>query len=119
MSKIAQDVHPTRVIRRVTPLKSESQLPANASLPLLARSFTRRAVELLAEVLDNEDEATKNRIQAAQILLDRGWGRAPQSVEINVTSTDNVRELSREALIQIASGAAEQAVIDAVCEEED
>lgn len=119
MSEIAQDVHPTKIIRRVTPLRSDTHLPASASLPLLARSYTRRAVDLLGHVLCNEDEPTKNRITAAQILLDRGWGRAAQSVEINVTNTDNVRELSRDALLAIASGSAEAAVIEAVQDEED
>ena len=56
----------------------------NKKLPIdvksLARSFTRVAISTLGGIAENgESEAA--RVSAAQALLDRGWGRAAQTVE--------------------------------------
>ena len=45
----------------------------------LARAYTPMAVKVLAGVAQNgESEAA--RVSAAAILLDRGWGKAPQQL---------------------------------------
>lgn len=44
-----------------------------------ARGYTEAAVAVLVAALSGKDQ--KLRVQAAQILLDRGWGRAEQQNE--------------------------------------
>lgn len=57
-----------------------SRLPKKripADIRSLARAYTKRAIEILGGILEN-GEKEGDKISAAQILLDRGWGRAPQ-----------------------------------------
>jgi hypothetical protein len=42
----------------------------------LARSFSESAVRTLAGIMTEEGCSAKDRIRAAEILLDRGWGKA-------------------------------------------
>ena len=44
----------------------------------LARQHTERAIEVLAEVLNEGED--KDRIRAAESLLDRGHGKAAQAI---------------------------------------
>jgi hypothetical protein len=55
-------------------------------LDSLARSYTERAIFTLGTILENGVEEG-NRIRAADILLDRGWGRP---------KTDNKHEVKGE-----------------------
>jgi hypothetical protein len=43
----------------------------------LARNHTRRAIETLAGIMDS-GSTDAVRVQATDILLQRGWGRPPQ-----------------------------------------
>lgn len=43
-----------------------------------AREYTKEALAVLVEALS--DENTKNRITAAQAILDRGYGKPPMTV---------------------------------------
>lgn len=49
----------------------------------VARQHTHDAVQVLVEVMADATAAPSARVGAAQALLDRGWGRAPQSLEIS------------------------------------
>jgi hypothetical protein len=49
----------------------------------LARSYAPRAIETLASLLLDEDVAPTARIAAASAILDRGFGKAPQAVEMS------------------------------------
>lgn len=45
----------------------------------LARSYTEMAIQTLAGIAQNgEQEAA--RVRASEALLDRGWGKPPQSI---------------------------------------
>ena len=46
----------------------------------LARSHTRSAIKTLAGVMNSADATPAARVAAANAILDRGWGRAPQSI---------------------------------------
>ena len=48
----------------------------------LARSHTERALNTLTDIMNNDRAPLQCRISAAQYILDRGWGKAPQSLEI-------------------------------------
>ena len=47
----------------------------------LARAHTPQAMQTLAEIMTNEGAPPAARVAAASVLLDRGWGKAPQTVE--------------------------------------
>ena len=46
----------------------------------LARSHTRTALNVLVGVMRNTKAPPPARIAAANAILDRGWGRAPQTI---------------------------------------
>ena len=59
---------------------SPKPLPAKripADIRSLCRSYTDEAVRSLAAIMRNGDKDA-TRVAAAAILLDRGWGKAPQ-----------------------------------------
>ena len=47
----------------------------------LARSHTRSALNVLVRVMQNKDATAAARVSAANAVLDRGWGKAPQAVQ--------------------------------------
>ena len=47
----------------------------------LARSHTRKAVNVLVGIMRSEDATAAARVSAANALLDRGWGKATQQPE--------------------------------------
>jgi hypothetical protein len=49
-----------------------------ADLRSLARGHTELCIKVLAGILSQEAVPAAARVSAAGILLDRGWGRAPQ-----------------------------------------
>ena len=52
-------------------------IPAN--LRSLARGHTELCIKVLAGIVSQDAVPPAARVSAAGILLDRGWGRAPQS----------------------------------------
>lgn len=54
------------------------------SLVQLAKTHTKSAVSLLANLIDDESAPMSSRVEAAKTMLDRGWGRAPQTLDVNV-----------------------------------
>jgi hypothetical protein len=53
------------------------KIPPN--LRSLARAHTEQCIKVLAGIVSQEAIAPAARVSAAAILLDRGWGRAPQA----------------------------------------
>jgi hypothetical protein len=47
----------------------------------LARSHTRTALNVLVGVMRSKDATPAARVSAANAILDRGWGKAPQAIE--------------------------------------
>lgn len=47
----------------------------------LARGHTETALRTLAAVMNSEEAPAAARVQAANSLLDRGWGKPSQPVE--------------------------------------
>jgi hypothetical protein len=62
----------------------------------LARQYTVQAVQTLAKVMEssNSDSA---KVSAANTLLDRGWGKAESTTNVNVNR--NVRDLSTAEIL--------------------
>jgi hypothetical protein len=55
--------------------------PELIELRALAREHTRAAVEAIIAVMGDSSAPASARVSAASEVLDRGWGRATQSVE--------------------------------------
>jgi hypothetical protein len=51
----------------------------------LARAHTETAIKTLVGVMNQADSPPAARVQAAQALLDRGWGKATQFIEAETT----------------------------------
>jgi Family of unknown function (DUF5681) len=47
----------------------------------LARQHTSEAINTLAEIMNDEKAQPAQRIVAAQVMLDRGWGKPVQALE--------------------------------------
>jgi hypothetical protein len=56
---------------------SRKKIPAD--LRSLARGHTKLCIKVLAGMLSQEAVPAATRVSAAGILLDRGWGKAPQA----------------------------------------
>jgi hypothetical protein len=56
----------------------------------LARSHTRAALKILFGIMRSEDATPAARVSAANAILDRGWGKAPQA---NKNGGEGLREL--------------------------
>jgi len=77
---------------------SKLENPGRKGGPLvttLARQHTEQAVALLAEVMLDPNAPQAARVTAAQALLDRGWGKAPIQIDLNVRAKfdDFLREV--------------------------
>ena len=55
---------------------------AKADIRSLARSHTSSAINVLRTIMNQPKAPAAARVAAAQALLDRGWGKAQQSMEI-------------------------------------
>jgi len=53
-----------------------------------ARAHTTRAIEVLSEILNDVTAKAKDRISAANALLDRGWGKPVQAVSVGGDTDD-------------------------------
>jgi hypothetical protein len=71
-----------------------------------ARERTMQAIETLTKIMLDGKATGAARVSAAVALLERGWGKAPQTMTVK-RGEGVMKELSDDELIAIASGAAE------------
>jgi len=45
----------------------------------LCRAYTEESIRHLAAIMRQREDSAAARVQAANILLDRGWGKPPQA----------------------------------------
>ena len=74
----------------------------------LARAHTATALRTLAGIMEQTDAPPAARVSAAQALLDRGWGKAAQTVDMTVKRA-TAKELPDDELANIAAGGGEDA----------
>jgi len=72
----------------------------------LARSYTDKAIKVLAGVMMQEEAPAAARVSAATALLDRGWGKPAQTVDMNVRKMI-AKDLADDELASIAVGGSE------------
>ena len=77
--------------------------PEGPTVTTLARQHTHAAVTVLREILDDLKAPPAARATAAQALLDRGWGKAPIQIDLNVRQKfdDFLREVGLAARAEI------------------
>jgi hypothetical protein len=74
---------------------------APADIRSLARSYTDLAISTLAGIAQNGEQESA-RVAAANSLLDRGWGKAPQELKVAVSKA--AKDLNDDELAAIAAG---------------
>jgi hypothetical protein len=62
----------------------------------LARNCTTEAVETLREIMRNKKAPAQARVAASSAMLDRGWGKPLQAVDLNHGTKDPVSEILDE-----------------------
>lgn len=86
---------------------------APADIRSLARSYTESAIKTLAGIMQQPEAPHAARVSAATALLDRGWGKPQQSVDMTVRKAI-ARDLADDELASIALGSGEGAANEAV-----
>ena len=73
--------------------------PERPTITTLARKHTAQAIAVLREIVDDLKAPPAARATAAQALLDRGWGKAPIQIDLNVRAKfeDFLREVGIQA----------------------
>ena len=61
----------------------------------LARSHTRTALNVLVGIMRSKDATPAARVSAANAVLDRGWGKAPQAIENGDGQLELVHRIER------------------------
>jgi hypothetical protein len=60
----------------------EIQMPRSITeIRSVARSHTRTAINVLVGIMRSKDATAAARVTAANVILDRGWGKPPQSLQ--------------------------------------
>ena len=92
---------------------SKEKRQAVARVADIAREHTPQAIATLASIMNDHEAARNTRIAAANALLDRAWGRPPQSVELSGGAIfdneepPNAIELARQIAFALSLGAHE------------
>ncbi len=72
--------------KRATRLASRNP----AAIVELARKHSSRAVAILAEIMEDKEAPPAVRVKAAEVIIERGYGKAPLAVTIDEkNSSDN------------------------------
>lgn len=67
-----------------------------------AREHTVEMLEVLLSIARDKAATASARVSAAQYVVDRGWGRAPQTIDIRRTT--ELGNLTDDELLAIAAG---------------
>ena len=73
------------------------------NLPAVCRINSREAIDTVLKIMRNEDAVPQARLKAAEMLLDRGYGKAAQ-VTIQPSDMKTALELTDAELASIATG---------------
>src|SRR5688500_1805009 len=70
----------------------------------LARERTTAAISALTEIVEDRQAPPAARVSAATALLDRGYGKPPQSNTVTISQKD-IKQLTDDELMPIAAAA--------------
>jgi hypothetical protein len=68
-------------------------------LRAMARYYTEDAIFTIYEIMANQSVDADVRLEAAGMLLDRGWGKPTQTTNLNVRDA-NIRDLTTAEILQ-------------------
>ena len=68
----------------------------------LAKQHTEMSIYALAKIVGDETEKVSGRVRAAEVLLNRAWGRPPEALEITGAGGGPI-QLQQEAKDDLAS----------------
>lgn len=69
----------------------------------LARTYTEEAIRTLAQIMGDGAAPHSARVKASESLLDRAWGKAESTTNVNVTK--DVRDLSTAEILAALAAA--------------
>jgi len=67
--------------------QSSEVLVTKEELQQIARKYTLPAMKALVQVIEDEDAPPSARIQAATVILERGWGKPKQEISVGINET--------------------------------
>lgn len=70
-----------------------------ADIKQLAKAAAPSAIETLVSVMQSPNSPPAAKVAAAGVLLDRGYGKAPQTIDANVNWSDNLGDHEQRALL--------------------
>jgi hypothetical protein len=73
------------------------------NLKALCKIETLECIRTLKEVRDDKGAPPAARVKASEAILDRGWGKPTQTVEMEVTDNRAPGELTRDELAERAA----------------
>ena len=79
----------------------------------LARSHSETAIRVLAGLASQETVPPASRIAACQALLDRGFGRAAQSIDLNATVEHRDADALDTLLVRLSAMSSRSPTIEA------
>lgn len=83
LSKKALSKHTASIARAEDVTSSRVKPTISASgLVALARNYSRKAIDTMSRIMEDESTPPAVRIRAAEILLERGYGKAAQAVVV-------------------------------------
>jgi hypothetical protein len=71
-------------------------------LVALAREHTEKALQVLAQILGDLEQPGAVRVRAAELLIERGWGKTPQ--QIVLTDPNNLLGMAGVPLLDRIAG---------------
>ena len=75
--------------------------PKAQELRALARTHTEEAVNVIALVMHTSDDESL-QLEAAGMLLDRGWGKPSQAIDLMKYEAEQIRNLPLDELLALA-----------------
>lgn len=75
--------------------------PKEALVTSLAREYTQSAIHTLASIMTNRFMKGSTRVRAAEVLLDRAWGRPKQTLVMDAGNADEHDAVRRAALEEL------------------
>jgi len=70
-------------------------LPDGRTIADVAREHTADAIETLAKIMRDDEQPGAARVSAANAILDRGWGRPKQELDVDVKNESALVEAIR------------------------
>ena len=67
-----------------------------ADIQSLARAYTNEATRRIAAIMRDENQPGQTRLNACKMLLDRGWGRPPETHRIDVNGEKTLLKVVNE-----------------------